>query len=126
MNMLTRLLSFQAEVHCICTCPKNEKLPKMELLWLKAQREKTSSKSRFGMHGLDSKVMAAMQKTDARRQKELRVKSSSPDDEMDGSDSSFDCDDAHMTQVQSRPIVLVFLERKQSFFNSVLFLTANI
>ena len=28
--------------------------------------------------------------------------------------------------VQSRPIVRVFLERKQSFFSSVLFLTANI
>ena len=69
----------------------------MELQWLKAQREKTGSKSIYGMHGLDGKQMTAMQKTNTRKLKDLQVKRRSSVYFNDGNESSFDDNDNHDT-----------------------------
>ena len=63
---------FQAEVHCKCSCPADCKLPRHDLVWLKAQREKTSSKSPLAMRGLDRKQLKVLRAKEARKLKTLQ------------------------------------------------------
>ena len=67
--LIVSLVTPQAEVHCTCTCPMDTKLPRIELTWMKAQREKTGSKSVLVMSGMDGKEVRKMEN---RAEKKLR------------------------------------------------------
>ena len=71
--LISAFLTFQAEVHCCCSCPKDIKLPRLELSWLKAQRDKTSSKSILAMSGMDGKEVKRMIKKEEKQRKTMKI-----------------------------------------------------
>ena len=68
---------------CDCNCQKQFKVPKLELKWLKAQREKKGSKSSIAMSIIDHKEIKSMDKRASRREKyEKQLHSKKIDDEI--------------------------------------------
>ena len=59
-----------SEAHCLCSCPKELKLPLLDLRWLKAQREKKGSRSAFIMGSVDMKEAVRLEKQIERKKKE--------------------------------------------------------
>lgn len=57
-----------------CTCPREMKIPKLELLYVRSQRAKTSEKEAMQMGLADFKVEAKASKSLARREKERQDK----------------------------------------------------
>jgi len=56
-----------AQAHCLCKCDSKLRLPKKELIWIKAQREKEGSVSSMQEFRLDAEETAKLRKKDLRK-----------------------------------------------------------
>ena len=56
-----------AQAHCLCKCDPKLRLPKKELIWIKAQREKEGSVSSMQEFRLDAEETAKLRKKDLRK-----------------------------------------------------------
>lgn len=55
------------QAHCLCKCNSKLRLPKQELIWIKAQREKEGSVSSMQEFRLDAEETAKLRKKDLRK-----------------------------------------------------------
>ena len=109
----------ELQAHCLCKCEAKYKLPKKELLWIKAQREKVGSVSLMQESTLDIAETQKLRKKECRKISD-QSKLKSKQDEIQASKQAatsvnpcniiLDSDDAEMEDSSEDDLVLI-LER---------------
>ena len=64
----------KAGAHIVCVCPRETKLPAIELTWVRLQRDKSEEKSVMGMLNRDTVEEKKMVKKDEGKKRKLKLK----------------------------------------------------
>ena len=84
------------QIQISCSCPRDQKIPRLELQWVQAQREKRGRKSRFSIDSNDKKESMRLNKMINRK---LKIKSRNTLSTAEP--VSFDIDNQEMEDITS-------------------------